>query len=157
MRTILVINDAPEFLDLMRDFLREEGYAPHTHTDGECIPALIRQVQPALIVLDLVLGDTDGRAVLTELRADERARDIPVIVCSAASERVRRHAATLHDDRIRVLEKPFDLDHLLALIVELIGTPAGTLAADGAGMAGGAPAMPGGLGRGAPNRRDARG
>ncbi len=123
MRTIMVINDSPEFLELMREFLVDEGYAPETHDSGEQALERVRRVGPALIILDLVLGQVDGWLVLSQLLADDETRAIPVILCSAAADRTRRYADELASTGVRVLEKPFDLDHLLGLMVELIGPP----------------------------------
>ena len=124
MQPILVINDSPEFLALMRDFLTDEGYTAELHASGNGVLEHVHAVSPALIVLDLVLGEVDGWVVLAQLRADERARHIPVILCTAASERARRHDEQLAQANVQVLEKPFDLDHMLAMIVELTATPA---------------------------------
>ena len=137
MQSILVINDSPEFLALMRDFLTDEGYSAELHASGAGVLERVHAVEPALIVLDLVLGEIDGWVVLAQLRADERARDIPVILCTAASERARRHDGELSGAGVQVLEKPFDLDHMLAMIVELT-TPSSPGGLDGAGGAGGA-------------------
>ncbi len=136
MQPILVINDSPEFLALMRDFLTDEGYPAELHASGDGVLERVHAVSPALIVLDLVLGEIDGWVVLTQLRADERARHIPVILCTAASERARRHDAEFLGVGVQVLEKPFDLDHMLAMIVELT-TPPAPSGLDGAGGAGG--------------------
>lgn len=140
MQTILIINDSPEFLDLMREFLSDEGYRPETLNGGDGVLARVAQLQPALIILDLVLGQIDGWVVLSQLRADDAARAIPVILCSAAAERTRRYADELADTGVRILEKPFDLDHLQSLVVELIGPPrtggAGEAALNGRAAAG---------------------
>ena len=119
MQPILVINDSPEFLALMRDFLTDEGFRPELHASGDGVLERVHAVSPALIVLDLVLGEIDGWVVLTQLRADELAREIPVILCTAATERARRHGEELASAGVQLLEKPFDLDHMLAMIVEL--------------------------------------
>ncbi len=124
MQTILIINDSPEFLALMRDFLGDEGYRPETHMDGAGALEHVKRLRPALIVLDLVLGEIDGWVVLSQLRADPVARELPVILCSAAAERTRRYRETLSDVGVRIVEKPFDLDRFLELVVELIGPPA---------------------------------
>ena len=126
MQTILIINDSPEFLALMRDFLGDEGYRPETHMDGAGALEHVKRLRPALIVLDLVLGEIDGWVVLSQLRADPVARELPVILCSAAAERTRHYRETLSDVGVRIVEKPFDLDRFLDLVVELIGPPAPT-------------------------------
>ena len=124
-RPILVINDAREFLELLREFLAEEGYAVATHASGEGVLDLVHALDPALVILDLVLGEIDGWVVLTQLRADDRARELPVIVCTAASDRARTFGDELAAAGVHVLEKPFDREHLPALIVDLAGAPGG--------------------------------
>lgn len=118
MGPILVINDSPEFLQLMHDFLTDEGFAVELLASGDDVLARVEAARPCLIVLDLVLGAVDGWVVLTQLRADERTRHLPVILCTAASERVKPFEATLCETGTRVLEKPFDLDHMLEMIRE---------------------------------------
>lgn len=80
---ILCIEDEGDILDLLRIILERDGF--------ECISALggleglqkARSVQPDLILLDLMMPDMDGFAVLDELKADEALRDLPVIVITA--------------------------------------------------------------------------
>lgn len=120
MGPILVINDSPEFLQLMHDFLTDEGFAVELLASGDDVLARVVAARPCLIVLDLVLGTIDGWVVLTRLRADERTRCLPVILCTAASERVKPFEETLRETGTRVLEKPFDLDHMLEMIRESV-------------------------------------
>jgi DNA-binding response OmpR family regulator len=134
---ILVINDSPEFLQLLDDFLGDQGYAVHCHDNGAGVLELAHTLAPNLIILDLVLGEVDGWAILTRLRADDVARHIPVVVCSAAVDRTRRYRDQLRDAAVRVLEKPFDLAHLLALVRELAGPPGGGRSRDAARQAAG--------------------
>ncbi|HEU5327850.1 MAG TPA: response regulator [Thermomicrobiales bacterium] len=122
-QTILVINDSPEFLQLMEDFLGDHGYTVYRKESGVGVFDLVNAHPPDLIVLDLVLGEVDGWAILVGLRADDHTRDIPIIVCSAAADRARQYRGQLHDAAVRVLEKPFDLEHLLAVVIELVGPP----------------------------------
>ncbi|MGN6675524.1 MAG: response regulator [Thermomicrobiales bacterium] len=122
-QTILVINDSSEFLQLMEDFLGDQGYTLRGTEDGDGVLELVNADPPDLIVLDLVLGEVDGWVILAGLRAADHARNIPVIVCSAAADRARQYRGQLHDTAVRVLEKPFDLEHLLAVVIELVGPP----------------------------------
>ncbi|MDP9372103.1 MAG: hypothetical protein M3Q65_06555, partial [Chloroflexota bacterium] len=77
---------------------------------------------------------------------DPLARELPVILCSAAAERTRRYRETLRDVNVRIVEKPFDLDRFLELVVELIGPPlpSATGASNGAGGEGGGRREPSG-------------
>jgi CheY-like chemotaxis protein len=122
---IAVIDDDAVFVDLMHDLLAVgEGYdvisAPHWRQSVE----FVKDAQPDLIILDLVLGrDETGWRVLELLRQDPRIARIPVIVCSAAepalrecSEPHRGHGA------LEAVAKPFDVDDLIAVVQRLLRT-----------------------------------
>jgi CheY-like chemotaxis protein len=114
---IFVINDTTAILELFRDLLAEEGY--RVSTDGfsvEMIEMLrrIREEQPDLIVLDFVILDEGkGWQFLQVLKMDRETRDIPVIVCTAASKLVEELQTHLDDMGVAVVLKPFDIDRLL--------------------------------------------
>jgi CheY-like chemotaxis protein len=77
------------------------------------VPALIRERQPDLIIVDLMVsGRQDGLALLEQMMRDATLRQIPVLVCSAATAVLDRHEAFLRGHAIPVLRKPFDLDEL---------------------------------------------
>ncbi|MBN1400051.1 MAG: response regulator [Anaerolineae bacterium] len=83
-RSILVVDDAPEARQL---FGRMLAYLDHDYVvlragDGESALALLRERQPDLMLLDLVMPNVDGFRVLEVMRSDERIRDIPVIIVS---------------------------------------------------------------------------
>ncbi|HOV49012.1 MAG TPA: pyridoxal-phosphate dependent enzyme [Anaerolineae bacterium] len=82
--TVVVIEDNPHDNRLLRRLLQSYKnyriYDAYTGTDGL---DLVRQRHPDLVLLDLTLPDMNGLSVLTELKSDERTRDIPVMVISA--------------------------------------------------------------------------
>jgi CheY-like chemotaxis protein len=119
---ILVVNDTIAILDLFTVLLEDEGY--QVSTDGFSVElgemlARIRVMQPDLIVLDLVIMEEGkGWQLLQLLRMDRETRDIPVIVCSAASRLVDDLQTHLDTMKVTVVLKPFDIDHLLAVMTK---------------------------------------
>jgi CheY-like chemotaxis protein len=123
---VAVVNDDTTFLRLMRELLgMEEGYKVSTSFVGSEGYGFVRDLQPDLVVLDLVFGDSaeEGWRTLDLLTLDPATRRIPVIVCSAATVQLQDHADWLSRFDVRVLPKPFDLDVLLAIVREALDDP----------------------------------
>ncbi len=125
-KTIAVVDDNTTFLDLMQELLTEEGYRVTSHTvGGDAYPALKEQ-QPALIILDIRMEHPEsGWQLLEALRLDPATAAIPAIVCSADARALREKAAHLRELRADVLEKPFNLDELVAKVRAGISDPDG--------------------------------
>ena len=80
---ILVIEDDPDFLELMTYELRNAGYTLLTATDGQAGLALAQQEKPDLILTDLMLPKLTGYEVCTTLKQDPATREIPILMLSA--------------------------------------------------------------------------
>lgn len=115
---IAVINDDTPFLELMRELLQgEEGYQVHICREWEDAHGFVKQYQPDLVILDIVMGGEElGWKILNMLTLDPRTRSFPVIVCSAAIQSLHDHQELLSRYGIRALPKPFDLDTLLETV-----------------------------------------
>jgi DNA-binding response OmpR family regulator len=110
-RPILVVDDDPEILAMLRDFLESEGLAVRTAANGaEALDAL-DDVAPALILLDMRMPVLDGWAFAE--RFHERALTYPIVVMTAA-ESARRWAEEI--GATGYIAKPFDVDELLKTI-----------------------------------------
>jgi CheY-like chemotaxis protein len=121
---IAIIDGDAAFRRLMQDFLEGEGY--RTRAWGRCATALpqVRGAPPALVLLDLYLErDGAGWDCLTGLRSDPATAGIPVIVCSVHTAALTEHQAALARLGVAALAKPFDLDHLLALLATCLAAP----------------------------------
>lgn len=124
---VFVINDTVAILELFRSLLEDEGY--RVTTDGfsvELIEMLgrVKDARPDLVVLDFVILDEGkGWQFLQLLKMDREARDIPVIVCTAAAKLVEELQTHLDTMGVVVVLKPFDLDHLLQEIEKLCDSP----------------------------------
>jgi threonine synthase len=84
VRSIAIVDDNPDAARLIRRILQAKGsYQLYEANDGRSALALIQAQQPDLVVLDLMMPEMDGFAVLDALRSDSRTQDIPVIVVTA--------------------------------------------------------------------------
>ncbi len=96
LRDILVIDDERRDARLIRRLLEATGrYRVSEAYDGETGWSSIKRFKPALILLDLVLPDTTGEALLERLKADEDTRDIPVVVLTAKDIRAEEREQLL--------------------------------------------------------------
>ena len=93
--TILLIEDEPDILDVVRYNLEQAGYGILAAGDGEEGLALAMSEIPDLVVLDLMLPGLDGMDVCKALRGGEQTRDIPGLMLTARRDEV---------DRVRGLE-----------------------------------------------------
>src|SRR3954451_24478088 len=82
-RPILVVDDDAKIVRLVRTYLEREGYRVVTAGEGPGALAAIETHEPALVVLDLMLPELDGRAVIRAVRRDEEAGATPIIILSA--------------------------------------------------------------------------
>jgi CheY-like chemotaxis protein len=122
---ITLINDDTTFLQLMQDLLEvTEGYEVSIHKQWDNAYTRVKELQPDLVLLDIVLGgEEQGWKILELLTLDPATRPIPVIVCSAAIRSLRDHEPLLKQYGVGVLPKPFDLDALLRKIQEILELP----------------------------------
>ncbi len=84
---VLVIDDDPAQRDLMTRFLRREGFAARTASDGYAGLQLARTLRPKAILLDVTMPGLDGWSVLSALKVDPVSADIPVIMVTFVDER----------------------------------------------------------------------
>jgi DNA-binding response OmpR family regulator len=118
---ILVVNDTQEILELFRMLLEGEGY--EVILSGFPIQQIsdVELINPDLIILDFVFGDQKtGWQMLQMLKMQRSTKTIPVIVCTAALDMVREQEGYLVSQGVHVVFKPFDIDHLMANVKELL-------------------------------------
>jgi len=82
-QTVLVVDDDPGILELHSRLIEQTGRRAITARNGREALALVEGQMPDLILLDLMMPEMDGFAMLDELRARESTRDIPVIILTA--------------------------------------------------------------------------
>ncbi len=90
-QTILVVDDEPHIIEVVRDYLKQAGYRVLTARDGRTALTIARHEQPDLVVLDLMLpGGIDGLDVCRSLRQDPALADVPIIMLTARIEETDR-------------------------------------------------------------------
>jgi two-component system cell cycle response regulator DivK len=115
---ILVVEDNPKNMKLIRDVLQATGYRTVEAATGAHALVLAAEHMPALVLLDIRLPDMDGLEALGRLRLDERTASIPVLAITAQAMRGDR-------ERFReagfdgYLSKPLDISELLLTVGQL--------------------------------------
>jgi PAS domain S-box-containing protein len=118
---ILVVDDDDDSRDLLRRMLESEGFAVATASTGEQGLQLARELQPALITLDVLMPAMDGWSVLREVKADPKLDRIPVIMISIAGD--KDLGFTL--GAVECLTKPVDRDKLRRLVSQYASASGG--------------------------------
>ena len=121
MPTILVVDDEPTIVGVVKDLLEEEGYDVVTAGNGREGLACVAEVHPQLVLSDVMMPVLDGHAFCRALQADPALRPIPVVLMSAAAPTDARdgcaYAAFMH--------KPFDLNILLDTVAVVLARATG--------------------------------
>lgn len=113
LRTVVCVEDEPEMIDLIQLILNRKGFkviGAHGGVEGL---ETIRRLTPDLVLLDLMMPEMDGWQVYQQLKADEKTKDIPVIVVTAKAQNIDKvlglHIAKVDD----YIPKPFSLQELV--------------------------------------------
>ena len=117
--TILVVEDDPAIRSLVSLLLTDEGYRVIS-CDG-ALAAIETQTPsaPDLVLLDIVLGETDGVTLAQELR-ERYGDDLKILAMSAISE-IDKYAGAM--GAMNEIEKPFNLDQLVLAVKEALQAP----------------------------------
>ncbi len=124
---VLVVDDEPPIVELVRGYLRREGMDVLTATDGPAAIAAVRDLAPDVVVLDVMLPGLDGIEVCRQLRTFS---DVYVIMLTARGEEIDR-VVGLSIGADDYLVKPFSPRELLARIKALLRRPRGSDASVG--------------------------
>jgi len=110
---VLIVDDKPDNLLLLKRILLQHGYEVRTETSGARALEAARLQVPDLILLDILMPGMDGYEVCRRLKADDRMRDVPVLFLSAldeAEDKVKAFAA----GGVDYITKPFQVDEVVA-------------------------------------------
>ena len=119
-KTIVVVNDSPELLELAEMLLRDEDFDVKVAVLGDGAFELIRETMPDAVILDVRLPDVSGWDILQALKLDQRTAHMPVLVCSAAVGELRTLQAQLARMGVEILIKPFAIDALLTKVRQMM-------------------------------------
>lgn len=119
---VLVVDDDDVIRQLVVVNLELEGFDVYTAADGaECLER-IREVNPQVVTLDIMMPRLDGWSVAAKLRAEPDLAHVKVVMLTArAQEADLKKGSRLGVDHY--LTKPFDPDHLVDVVRRLAGQP----------------------------------
>lgn len=119
-KRILVVDDDPLILDLIRFNLEAEGYNVITASDGFDALERARKEFPDMLVLDLMLPKMDGYKVCRILKFDEKYKNIPILMLTARAQESDKEMG-LETGADAYMTKPFEPDELLEKVSKLLG------------------------------------
>ncbi|MDP3912641.1 MAG: PAS domain S-box protein [Bacteroidota bacterium] len=112
---IVVIDDADDYLKLLSIILENEGYTIRLFNSGELALRSIKENQPSLILLDILMPGLNGYEVCRQLKADENTCNIPVIFISGSSDK-ESMLAGFQVGGVDFISKPFQKEEILARV-----------------------------------------
>ncbi|MBI3289144.1 MAG: response regulator [Elusimicrobia bacterium] len=128
MFKILVVDDEPDIVTLLRFALEKDGYAVSEASNGqvalECLglePAAPEAALPDLIVLDIMMPVMDGYQLNMRLQTESRAKDIPILVLTAKGQKMR-DLFEMAPNVAAYVQKPFDPKMLRELIAGILAS-----------------------------------
>jgi DNA-binding response OmpR family regulator len=117
MRRILLVDDDPAICTLLSRVLEDAGYTVESAPDGATGLAILAASPPDLLITDVVMPGLAGWSVFA--RARRVAPTLPIIVMSGVDTGLLQKERAL-GDQFGFLRKPFDIDHLLAIVARLL-------------------------------------
>jgi len=128
-KKILSVDDDPDIVSSVETIIEETGHIALTANNGEEGLAKVREEQPDLVILDVLMPKQSGIKMYRELRTDEALKHIPVIIHSGIAKRtfLRSQEALTEfgDDPVpepdAYLEKPVEPEEIAEMIKKLIG------------------------------------
>ncbi|HWD94268.1 MAG TPA: response regulator [Verrucomicrobiae bacterium] len=119
MKQILVVDDDQLMHRLFQHHLERAGYQMVSAMNGRDALEMAARQPPHLIVMDIMMPDTDGLAALRELQKSDATKSIPVIIITASSHNMMRKESEACGAAI-FLTKPFSPTQLLNEIRRLV-------------------------------------
>jgi two-component system, OmpR family, response regulator CpxR len=120
--TVLVVDDDEAIRETVTDVLSDEGYTVLLAENGEQALAVLKDRQPAVVLLDLMMPVMSGWEVLEALDEREDLAHIPIVVVSAMCARSSNSERPPNPPGARMyLPKPIDLNHLLDVVGHYCG------------------------------------
>jgi two-component system response regulator RpaA len=114
-QTVLVIDDDPDICEIVRVNLEGAGYVVAVANDGAAGLQAAREVQPDLIVLDVLMPELDGWQVLEQLGNEPTTADVPVIMLTCKGEDLDILRG-LSEGAVEYVTKPFYPENLAASV-----------------------------------------
>jgi twitching motility two-component system response regulator PilH len=125
MALIMIVDDSPTEVHVMRTALEKHGYETMSAADGsECI-SLVREMRPDLILMDVVMPGINGFQATRTLSRDPQTSSIPVVMITTKSQETDR-VWGMRQGAVDYLVKPVAESELVAKAKEVLGQSEGT-------------------------------
>lgn len=117
---ILSIEDDAEMRGLIQLIFERQGHRVIGAKRGEFGLEFLHSLKPDVLLLDLMLPDIDGWEIYRQIKEDAELADMPVIIVSARSQEHDAAAGYEILDNDRYVEKPFEVQHLINTVNEVV-------------------------------------
>jgi len=117
MGKLLIADDSAPLLEALKYILERNGYEVRTLDNASNIYNEIDEFQPDLLILDIFLGDEDGREICKEIRYTFENTDLRILLFSAFPKHLENYKSYGADDFI---EKPFELRNFMEKIQSIL-------------------------------------
>lgn len=115
IRSVLVVDDQPANLKVLLDFLKNEDFQLYVADSGKRALSTLDNIQPDLILLDVMMPDMDGFETCRQIKSKECSTDIPVIFMTALDS-VEDKLAGFEAGGVDYITKPFQQVEVLARV-----------------------------------------
>lgn len=118
MARLLIVDDDPTLVNLLKETLQAEGHSVDTAYDGNSALEKISQQSPDALVVDVNMPGISGLEVTKTLRSQPATRHLPILLLTG--EAAKDVISIDNDPRLSCLEKPVDLDTLTARLRQIL-------------------------------------
>lgn len=119
MATILVVDDEPDVIEIVRFRLEKDGHSILTAPDGQSGLAMAFGSHPDLMILDVMMPGIDGFEVLFQLKNNPRTQNLPIIMLTAKTD-LSSISKGWGLDVDNYVTKPFNVDELAKTVKNVL-------------------------------------
>jgi len=119
-KKVLIVDDDPNLIKALGFVLRKEGYEFDTAADGEEALAKVREVEPGVILLDIMMPQKSGYDVCAEVKSTPDLKDISVVILSAKSQEADRERG-IAAGADEYITKPFSPQSVVDKVKKILG------------------------------------
>jgi CheY-like chemotaxis protein len=118
VKKVLVVDDDPVVIRLVKELLKTQGYAVETAKDGIDAMLMVQKNKPDLIILDIMMPELNGYDVLKTLKFQEEYKKIPIILLTAREQELDKRISQMMG--IDYLQKPLDRELFLNKVQQAV-------------------------------------
>jgi len=118
VKKVLVVDDDPVVIRLVKEILKTQGYLVETAKDGIDAMIMVKNNRPDLIILDIMMPELNGYDVLKTLKFSDEYKKIPVILLTAREQELDKRISQMMG--IDYLQKPLDREVFLNKVQQAV-------------------------------------